>query len=57
MTETMKNLTNETADGAGEGVACAAANRQAPDDGKPIIRICDLHKSYDDLVVLGGVDL
>ncbi len=57
MTETMKNLTNETVDGAGEGVACVAANGQAADDGKPIIRICDLHKSYDDLVVLRGVDL
>ena len=57
MTETMKNLTNETADGAGEGVARVVANEQAADDGKPIIRICDLHKSYDDLVVLRGVDL
>ena len=57
MTETMKNLTNETADGAGEGVAHVATNGQAADDGKPIIRICDLHKSYDDLVVLRGVDL
>ena len=57
MTETMKNLTNETADGAGEGVAHAVTNGQAADDGKPIIRICDLHKSYDDLVVLRGVDL
>ena len=57
MTETMKNLTNETADGAGEGVARVAASGQAADDGKPIIRICDLHKSYDDLVVLRGVDL
>lgn len=57
MTETMKNLTNETADGAGEGVVHVATNGQAADDGKPIIRICDLHKSYDDLVVLRGVDL
>ena len=57
MTETMKNLTNETADGAGEGVSRVAANGQAADDGRPIIRICDLHKSYDDLVVLRGVDL
>lgn len=57
MTETMKNLTNETADSSGEGVARVAASGQAADDGKPIIRICDLHKSYDDLVVLRGVDL
>ena len=57
MTETMKNLTNETADSAGEGVARVATNGQAADDGKPIIRICDLHKNYDDLVVLRGVDL
>lgn len=57
MTETTKNLTNETADGAGEGVAHVATNGRAADDGKPIIRICDLHKSYDDLVVLRGVDL
>ena len=34
MTETMKNLTNETADGAGEGVARVAASGQAADDGK-----------------------
>lgn len=57
MTETMKNLTNETADSASKGVARVAAGGQAADDGKPIIRICDLHKSYDDLVVLRGVDL
>ena len=57
MTETMKNLTNETADSSSEGVAHVATNGQAADDGKPIIRICDLHKSYDDLVVLRGVDL
>ena len=57
MTETMKNLTNETADGAVEGVARVATNGQAADGEKPIIRICDLHKSYDDLVVLRGVDL
>lgn len=57
MTETMKNLTNETADSSSEGVARVATNGQAADDGKPIIRICDLHKSYDDLVVLRGVDL
>ena len=57
MTETMKNLTNETADSSGEGVARVAASGQAADDGKPIIRICDLHKNYDDLVVLRGVDL
>ena len=57
MTETVKNLTNETAGGAGEGAACVTANGRAADDGKPIIRICDLHKSYDDLVVLRGVDL
>ena len=37
--------------------AVRAASGQAADDGKPIIRICDLHKSYDDLVVLRGVDL
>ena len=57
MTETMKNLTNETADGAVEGVARVATNGQAADGEKPIIRICDLHKNYDDLVVLRGVDL
>lgn len=57
MTETMKNLANETADGAGEGVAHVATNGQAADGEKPIIRICDLHKNYDDLVVLRGVDL
>ena len=57
MTETIKNLTNETADSSSEGVARVATNGQAADDGKPIIRICDLHKSYDDLVVLRGVDL
>lgn len=57
MTETMKNLTNETADSSSEGVARVATNGQAADGEKPIIRICDLHKSYDDLVVLRGVDL
>lgn len=57
MTETIKNLTNETADSSSEGVARVATNGQAADGEKPIIRICDLHKSYDDLVVLRGVDL
>ena len=51
MTETMKNLTNETADSSSEGVARVATNGQAADGEKPIIRICALHKSYDDLVV------
>ena len=57
MNETIKNLTNETADSSSEGVARVATNGQAADGEKPIIRICDLHKSYDDLVVLRGVDL
>ena len=57
MTETMKNLTNETADSSSKGAAHVATSGQAADGEKPIIRICDLHKSYDDLVVLRGVDL